>query len=526
MFFEQLQWHYYRSFEDPRSAAKLQQILHDYDPNHLLSEYKTYNTQALTAKSRETYLQYFHFAAERVPAYKDFLKKNSIDHTKVKSYEDFQNVPWINKKNYLSNYSLRDLCVDGKLTQNTYMSVSSGSSGVPMLWPRGNYQQIETYITHELFLKDFFNIDNSKTLFINSYSMGMYVAGVFTTKALSHIAGKGYDMLLLTPGLNKYDALKSVRELEGYFDQYIFAGYPPFVKDVIDLMIREGMSFSGKKVRFLFGAETFSERWRSLLLEKVAEQDTANTTMNTYGSADAAILGHETPLSITAKGLLENKPDAANAMMGSTRLFSLMQYNPMLRFFEVQDNELLFSAFTGIPLLRYNIHDAGGVLGYYELFDKLKQNGIDLEQVTGSASGAEHWKLPFVYLFGKSDHTVTFYGLNVYPENIRAALEQDELKNLASGRFTLKRVENRGDQRLNIQLELSHGTEPSEGIQSVFEKIIVSTLRQTNLEYNELLSKVGKLAIPEIAVHPKDSGPFQKDEIKQRWVQNEPQELV
>ncbi len=35
-------------------------------------------------------LELFHQAAERVPAYKDFLKKNSIAHKKVVSYADFE----------------------------------------------------------------------------------------------------------------------------------------------------------------------------------------------------------------------------------------------------------------------------------------------------------------------------------------------------------------------------------------------------------------------------------------------------
>ena len=58
-------------------------------------------------------LALFHRAAEGVPAYKDFLAKNRIQHEKVTTWQDFQLVPPVSKKNYLQQYPLEMLCWDG-----------------------------------------------------------------------------------------------------------------------------------------------------------------------------------------------------------------------------------------------------------------------------------------------------------------------------------------------------------------------------------------------------------------------------
>src|SRR5687768_17248694 len=55
-------------------------------------------------KGIERALQLFHAASERVPAYKDFLKKNHINPSLIQTAEDFKQVPTVNKNNYLKIY--------------------------------------------------------------------------------------------------------------------------------------------------------------------------------------------------------------------------------------------------------------------------------------------------------------------------------------------------------------------------------------------------------------------------------------
>ena len=84
--------------------------------------------------------------------------------------------------------------------------------------------------------------------------------------------------------------------------------------------------------------------------------------------------------------------------------------------------------------MRYHIADKGGIIGYDELLQRVRDLGGD--PLTGLD---EHGvaPLPFVYLFGRADFTVSYFGANVYPENISVGLEQPDIRNWVSGKFVL-----------------------------------------------------------------------------------------
>ncbi len=63
-------------------------------------------------------LDLFQQMSKRVPAYKDWLQKNKIDPQKIKTISDFKQVPTIDKKNYLQNYSPQELSWDGIFKKN------------------------------------------------------------------------------------------------------------------------------------------------------------------------------------------------------------------------------------------------------------------------------------------------------------------------------------------------------------------------------------------------------------------------
>src|SRR5262245_13632595 len=86
-------------------------------------------------------LALFKEAAKRVPAYADFLKKHGVDADKIKTAADFLQVPLTDKLSFFGSYSLDDLSWDGKLDARL-ISTSSGSTGVPFFWPRGNEQDV------------------------------------------------------------------------------------------------------------------------------------------------------------------------------------------------------------------------------------------------------------------------------------------------------------------------------------------------------------------------------------------------
>jgi len=99
-------------------------------------------------------LALFQLASRRVPAYKDFLIKNGVSSRKIQTWADFQNVPPIDKKNYLYSYPLEKLHWDGKINQAMVFTATSGSTGEPFYFSR-NYQLDWQYsILAQLYLEN------------------------------------------------------------------------------------------------------------------------------------------------------------------------------------------------------------------------------------------------------------------------------------------------------------------------------------------------------------------------------------
>ena len=143
-----------------------------------------------------------------------------------------------------------------------------------------------------------------------------------------------------------------------------------------------------------------------------------------YGTADGGVLGNETPFSIAIRRWLANHPDAAKRLFGESRLPTLVQYDPASRFFETHEGTLVVSGDNAVPLVRYHIADKGGIVSFDEMWDLLKQQGVATVMDLGLDDGFQPRSLPFVYVFGRADFTVSYYGANIYPENVTVGLEQ------------------------------------------------------------------------------------------------------
>lgn len=471
-------------------------------------------------------LTLFHAAARRVPAYRDFLKKNKIKPESIQTFNDYKKIPWIDKKNYLELYSLEELSWDGILTSNQMISLSSGSSGTPFYWPRGILLELEATYIHEIFLRHIFRCDRYRTLFINAFSMGMYVAGPLTLNALLRVAQKGYPITIITPGLEIRDAIRAIKDLVPEFEQIVLAGYPPFVKDIIDEGQRQGMDWKKKRVRFLLAGEGFNESWRDYVATLVNQKETLyNDFINIYGTADAGLIGHETPTSITLRRLAAQQPTAITDLVinkNNDRLPTFVQYYPTSKYFEALDNELIITASAGVPLVRYNIHDFGGVFTLSETLNRLGMTLMDFQKEFGMHHATtQPWHLPFVYLYGKSDQTVTLYGLNIYPENIKSALEDKSIREQVTGRFTMSTEYKRRsrNQYLLINIELSQGVYENRKLSKKINETIVKKLRLINFEYNKLYISVGsRKSRPVVKLYSYQDNETIKRGIKHSWV--------
>jgi phenylacetate-CoA ligase len=449
----------------------------------------------------EKALALFKHCASDVPAYKAFLAERGVNPAEVNSCSAFQQLPLMNKPNYMQAYPLPERCLGGSLRGADRVAVSSGSTGKPTFWPRSATHELDVTTRFEQVFRDNFQAHERSTLAIVCFALGNWVGGMFTTSCCWHLTRKGYPLMVATPGNNKAEIFRVVRELSPYFEHTVLLGYPPFVKDVIDAGAAEGINWAKYNPKLVFAGEVFSEEWRSLVGERIGSIAPCFDSASLYGTADGGVLGNETPYSIAIRRWLANRPDAARALFGESRLPTLVQYDPVSRFFETQDGTLVVSGENSVPLVRYHIADKGGLIGFAEMSEFLSEQGIkSLSDDLGLQESYQPRNLPFVFVFGRADFTISYYGANIYPENVTVGLEQPEIMAWVTGKFVLETQETKnGDKYLHIAVELLPDIEPSETIKPIIAESIRSQLLRLNSEFANYTPVERQL--PKISLH-------------------------
>jgi phenylacetate-CoA ligase len=447
---------------------------------------------------------FFQDVAASVPAYRKFLADAQIDPAAIRSAEDFRRLPMTSKGNYQNRYPLPELCRGGRLDGCDMIAVSSGSSGQPTIWPRSLVDELQIAERFEQVFRTF-QADSRSTLAVVCFPLGTWVGGLFTTACVRHLAAKGFPVTTVAPGNNKAEILRVVPELAPHFEQVVLLGYPPFVKDVID----SATDWPAQRIKMVFAGEVFSEEWRDLVASRAGVADPVSDMASLYGTADAGVLGNETPKSVSIRRFLAGRPELARDLFGESRLPTLVQYDPASRYFEAHEGTLLFSGDNGVPLIRYHIADEGGLVPHDDMAGFCARNGFT------PAPGPD---LPFVYVFGRSLFTVSFFGANIYPENVTVGLEQPGISDWVTGKFVLETYEDTDrDRQLRITVELAPGRD---GDASLLAAAIRDQLLRLNSEFAHYVP--AERQRPEVVLRPAGDPEYFPVGVKHRYTRGRP----
>jgi phenylacetate-CoA ligase len=379
------------------------------------------------------------------------------------------------KQNYMHAYPLAQRCRRGDLAGCDMLAMSSGSTGTPAVWPRTVIDELDIAFRFEQIFR-VFRADERSTLAVICFAMGSWVGGMYTAACCRHLAAKGYAVTVATPGNKKDEIYRVVQELGPDYEQVVLLGYPPYIKDVIDGGRGAGLDWARYRPKLVFAGEVFSEEWRDLVCARIGSAAPADDTASLYGTADGGVLGNETPVSIAVRRFFAGRPALAREVFGESRLPTLVQYDPLSRWFEVHDGTLVVSGDNGVPLIRYHIADKGGVISY----DEMSEIAGDVMQAGKRGAGA----LPFVYVFGRADFTVSYFGANVYPENISVGLEQARVRDWVSGKFVLQVIETADrNEVLSITVELLPGVGDDDTKRNTVAEAVLQQLRRLNSEF-------------------------------------------
>lgn len=492
------------------------------DVKNLQKGLKTKSEGYWAKRGEHMTLELFHDMAKRVPAYRDFLSTNNFNPRQVKNIQDFSGIPLTNKDNYLRKYPREALCWDGRFANQPWaISATSGSSGEPFYFPRTEIQDEYYAITAELYLRDNFKIQDRSTLYIDAFAMGVWIGGVFTYDAIRHVAKKGYSISIVTPGVNIDEVLKCVSRLGSDFDQVIIGCYPPILKDIIDIGIQRGVKWGDYNLGIVFSAEGFSEEFRDYIIRFGKLQNPYTSTLNHYGTVDLGTMSHETATSIMIRRQATKSKRLSRGLFGDVRKQpTFTQYLPEMFYFEEVDGRVVCSSHAGLPLVRYDLKDNGGVISLQGVQEAYRAQGRDLKIELDSAGiGDTLWNLPFVYLYERSDFSLTLVGGTIYAEEVKKALFDRSLQKHITGKFTMEIVTDKHlDNKLLVHVELKASSKASADLGKAIRETIVKVLLKDNSEFANNYKALGKRMSPQVKLWQNNHPLYFSGKGKQKWV--------
>jgi len=455
-------------------------------------------------------LSIFRRAANDIPPYTALLHKKGIDPKSIKTPKDFLRLPITDKTSFILSNSWESFFKKRKMPSLIY--ASSGSSGQPTYWFSNSVLEEAGGNIHRMIYEKFYRIGKEeKTLVIVCFSMGVWVAGVKTMISSRIVAEQGFNLTVITPGIDSNNIISIIRDVVPQFDKVVLAGYPPFLMDLFAEMGKRRI-YLGNNVRILTAGDKITEKWRFIVQDKFNLKK-PEYIINLFGSSDASVMGFETPLSIYIRKTSLEQEKLYSSLFGAAKISpAIFQYNPEHIYLEEVDGELLITVDAPIPLIRYNIHDIVTVMPYKKMTNLLKEQHL---YNNAKRQGYFRWKYPFVIVKGRTDVAVTYYSLNIYPENILLGLGKRTIQDLVTKNFLIYTRESSSGryETLHIDVELLKKSVSSLKAKTI-EQSIISSLIDSNIEFRKLHMSLGNAVLPEITLQSKGKFKHERRGVK------------
>ena len=371
---------------------------------------------------------------------------------------------------------------------------SSGSSGMPNNWVRGPQ---ERQAVKRNLLMSYALLYDGNFFLLNCFALGPWATGMNVSMSLVDAA------IMKSIGPDKLKLENSLKTF-GQSYKYLIMGYPPFIKNFIDTTALDLKEYD---LHLIVGGEGLSEGLRDYFLNFF------KTVRSSYGASDLEInIGIETEFSINLRKMCSQNPKLSKAIFGRQDVPMIFQYNPADYIVEQSpQGELVFTltrAANVAPKIRYNIKDSGGGMSFRILSQKLKEAGIEIKNICQA-----YLHFPVLYVYGRNDLSVPFYGAKVFPTDIDGVINGDEKLQKAYNSFRMKVTE---DEKLNktllIALERSQNVKisfPGEELKGVFFK----GLQDVNQDFREV-SKIFTKDNLSIEQYDYGQGPFVTRDIR------------
>ena len=432
-------------------------------------------------------------AKKRCPAYLEFLKANGDATGKWQ----LSRLPVMTKENYIKKFTIQQRCYDGEIpATGVVIDESSGSSGTPNNWVRSPEEREDVkrilQLNYKLIYRD------RGCILLNCFALGPWATGMNVSMSLVDVG------ILKSLGPDQLK-LENTLEMFGTRYRYLIFGYPPFIKAFVD---STRLDLSQYSMDLIVGGEGISEGLRSYLRKYF------KSVISSYGASDLEInIGVETELTVNLRGLCMKDTALCEKLFGRETPPMIFQYNAVDYIIERADSgELLFTIGrqdSAAPKIRYNLRDLGGVMTHKQLTSILTEHGIDISTLAERQS-----RFPILYVFGRGDLTVPFYGSKIFPTNLEEIINGHPLLVTSINSFQVASFEDdKINRRLSIRLELaeSHDKLAIESIE--LRDIFFDGLCRLNQDFREVTKMFERSSVT-VELHQFGTGPFAGRDIR------------
>jgi phenylacetate-CoA ligase len=441
-------------------------------------------------RARAVYLK----ARDRCPAYRDFLRASGFAQ---KGRWNLAQLPVMTKENYVKKYGIPARCYDGRIpAAGVVIDESSGSSGVPNNWVRSAEEREDVrrilQLNYQLIYRD------SGCILLNCFALGPWATGMNVSMSLVDVG----ILKSIGPDQKK---LENTLETFGPDYRYLVFGYPPFVKSFVDTT---RLDLGRYRMDLIVGGEGISEGLRSVLLKNF------QSVISSYGASDLEInIGVETELTINLRRLCAERRELSEELFGRETPPMIFQYNALDYIIETTpEGELLFTIGRqsgAAPKIRYNLRDLGGVMTHRELAQKLERHGVAIADLAARQS-----RFPVLFVHGRGDLSVPFYGAKVFPTDLEEIINTDPVLVKQINSFQLSSFEDeRINRRLRIHLETVKDCREELPPAEALRDLIFDRLCECNQDFREV-TKMFDRGCVEVFVHEFETGPFSGRDIR------------
>lgn len=317
--------------------------------------------------------------------------------------ERFEDLPIICKQDYLLSYPMDQLCRPGDMDRIHLIGASSGFSKTgAVFWPKRPCDEKSYMEGIEQMFIDHYHIDTKKTLCMECLAFGMWIGGMQIAAAIRNIALSGrYSFTIATPGLDLREAVSVIKAYHERYDQLLLITNPSNIPIITALIQDSGIRLKPATTYFPVVGEYFTESLREHICAEYGHPaDSTSVLWTGYGSADTGDVSFETVSSIRIRKWFASHPDKSMEFFGTEDTPMMLQINDK-SMVEIVEGHIVVTKDQFIPLVRYDTKDRGGLMERETLRGTVPDELLD--------TMPEQW----MYVFGRADNAVIFYGTNL-----------------------------------------------------------------------------------------------------------------